>query len=82
MMQLTEWTLKSNDFLPQDNLRQERGTYMVACFAPNYANLFWELWDGLYIFSKNNPFIENGDLVIFCVTKGQGTCDTKIYISF
>ncbi|XP_026098621.1 uncharacterized protein LOC113069710 [Carassius auratus] len=57
IVQLTEWTLKNNIFLFQDILyRQEKGTAMGACFAPNYANLFLGLWEERYIFSHVNPF--------------------------
>uniref|UniRef100_A0A3P8RTI8 Reverse transcriptase domain-containing protein n=1 Tax=Amphiprion percula TaxID=161767 RepID=A0A3P8RTI8_AMPPE len=41
LIQLTEWTLRNNIFLFEDKLyKQEKGTAMGACFAPNYANLF------------------------------------------
>lgn len=57
IVQLTEWTLKNNVFPFQDKLyRQEKGTAMAACFAPNYANLFLGWWEECYIFSQVNPF--------------------------
>lgn len=57
IVQLTEWTLKNNVFLFQDKLyKQEKGTAMGACFAPNYANLFLGLWEEQHIFSNQNPF--------------------------
>lgn len=46
IVELTEWTLRNNIFLFQDELfLQTRGTAMGACFAPNYANLFSGLWE-------------------------------------
>lgn len=46
LIKLTEWTLKNNIFLFQDQLYlQVCGTAMGACFAPNYANLFLGLWE-------------------------------------
>ena len=54
ILQLTEWTLKNNVFLFQDQLyTQDRGTAMGACFAPNYANLFLGLWEKDCVYSSN-----------------------------
>lgn len=42
ILQLTELILKNNVFLFQNQLCiQDRGTAMGACFAPNYASLFF-----------------------------------------
>ena len=59
LLQLTEWTLKNNVFIFQDSVyRQQKGTAMGACFAPNYANLTLGLWEELYILCSVNPFFE------------------------
>ena len=59
ILQLTEWTLNNNVFLFQDKIyRQQKGTAIGACFAPNYANLFLGLWEEKFILCSANPFYE------------------------
>lgn len=54
--QFTKWTLKNNVFLFLGKLyRQENGTAMGVCLAPNYANPFLGLWKKEYTFSNQNP---------------------------
>ncbi|KAJ0060014.1 hypothetical protein NL108_018667 [Boleophthalmus pectinirostris] len=55
ILKLTEWTLKNNIFLFQQQLyKQQKGTAMGACFAPNYANLYLSFWEENYVFSNLN----------------------------
>ncbi len=47
-------------FLFQDQLyKQIRGTAMGTCFAPNYANVFLEIWENRFVFSDSNPCLKN-----------------------
>lgn len=55
-VQFTKWTLINNVFLFLNELyRQENGTAMGVCLAPNYANSFLGLWKEGYTFSNQNP---------------------------
>ena len=57
IVSLTEWTLKNNIFLFQNQLyRQEQGTAMGAAYAPSYAGLFLGQWEHKFIYSETNPF--------------------------
>ena len=90
IIQLTEWTLKNNVFLFQDKLyKQEKGTAMGACFAPNYANLFLGLWEEQYIFSNLNPYKDKivywgryiDDICLFFSSSEQELLEFHAYVN-
>lgn len=90
IIQLTEWTLNNNIFLFEDKLyKQEKGTAMGACFAPNYANLFLGLWEELYIYSDLNPFKDKivwwgryiDDVILFFSGSQQELLDFHLYVN-
>ena len=59
LVELTKWTLHNNVFLFLNQIyKQQKGTAMGACFAPNYANLFLGYWEEKYVYSNSNIFLD------------------------
>ncbi len=59
ILQLAEWTLHNNVFLFQNQFfKQNKGTAMGACFAPNYSNLFMGAWEETFVYSDLNIFLD------------------------